>query len=74
VSNLANKKLKTALNMAALSAKKHDTQLKFYYEKKVSEGKNKMLVLNAVRCKIISRAFAVISRNSKYVDTMKAVA
>ncbi len=74
VSNLANKKLKTALNMAALSAKKYDTQLKVYYEKKVAEGKNKMLVLNAVRCKIISRAFAVISRNSKYVDTMKAVA
>ena len=57
-----------------LTAKKYDTHLKFYYEIKVSEGKNKMLDLNAVRCKIISRAFAVISRNSKYVDTMKAVA
>ena len=56
------------------TAKKYDTQLKFYYEKKVSEGKNKMLDLNAVRCKIISRDLAVISRNSKYVDTMKAVA
>ena len=60
--------------MGALSAKKYDTQLKFYYEKKIAEGKNKMLVLNAVRCNIISRAFAVINRNSKYVDTMKAVA
>jgi len=74
VSNLANKKLKTALNMAALTAKKFDSQLKQYYESKVEAGKNKMLVLNAIRCKIISRAFAVINRNSKFVDTLKAVA
>ncbi|MEG5073119.1 transposase [Microcoleus sp. B3-D2] len=74
VSNLANKRLKTALNMAALTAKKFDLQLKQYYESKVEAGKNKMLVLNAIRCKIISRAFAVINRNSKFVDTLKAVA
>ncbi len=74
VSNLANKKIKTILNMAALSAKKYDPQLKQYFDKKVKEGKNKMLVLNAIRCKIISRAFAVISRNSKFVNTLKAVA
>ncbi len=74
VSNLANKKLKTALNMAALTAKKFDTELKHYYDQKVAAGKNKMLVLNTIRCKIISRAFAVINRNSKFVDTLKAVA
>ena len=60
--------------MAALTAKKFDSQLKQYYESKVEAGKNKMLVLNAIRCKIISRAFAVINRNSKFVDTLKAVA
>jgi len=74
VSSIANKKVKTILNMAALTAKKFDPQLKLYYEKKVSEGKNKMLVLNAIRCKIISRAFAVINRNSKFINTFKAVA
>lgn len=74
VSNLANKRIKTILNMAALSAKKYDPQLKQYFEKKIKEGKNKMLVLNAIRCKIISRAFAVINRNSKFVNTLKAVA
>jgi transposase len=74
VSNLANKKMKTILNMAALSAKKFDVQLKQYYDRKIAEGKNKMLVLNAIRCKIISRAFAVIDRNSKFVNTLKAVA
>jgi transposase len=74
VSHLANKKLKTILNMAALSAKKYDPQLRDYFEKKIKEGKNKMLVLNAIRCKIISRAFAVINRNSKFVNTFKAIA
>ena len=74
VSHIANKKLKATLNMAALSAKKYDTELKLYFEKKVAEGKNKMLVMNAIRCKVISRAFAVINRNSKFVNTLKAVA
>jgi transposase len=73
VSQLANKKVKTLLNMAALSAKKWDPQIKEYYERKVSEGKNKMLVLNAIRCKLISRAFAVIQRNSPFVNTLKAI-
>lgn len=60
--------------MAALSAKKYDPQLKLYFDRKTAEGKNKMLVLNAIRCKIISRAFAVIHRNSKFVNTFKAIA
>ena len=59
--------------MAALSAKKYDPQIKEYYEKKVAEGKNKMLVLNNVRCKLISRAFAVIQRDSPFVNTLKAI-
>lgn len=71
VSHLANKKMKSLLNMAALSAKKSDTELKEYYAKKVKEGKNKMSVLNAIRCKIISRAFAVIARNNPFVDLNK---
>ena len=33
-----------------------------------------MLVMNSIRCKVISRAFAVIKRDSKFVDVMKAVA
>lgn len=74
VSHLANKKLKTILNMAALAAKKHDPEINLYFNRKVAEGKNKMLVMNAIRCKIVSRAFAVINRNSKFVNTLKAVA
>lgn len=71
VNHLANKKLKSLLNMAALSAKKHDPQLKQYYERKTSEGKNGMLVMNALRCKIISRVFATIKRDTPFVDFYK---
>jgi len=71
VSHLANKKLKALLNMAALSAKKNDTEMKAYFDKKVKEGKNKMLILNSIRCKIISRAFAVVQRNTPFVNVNK---
>jgi transposase len=71
VNHMANKKLKSLLNMAALSAKKHDKQLKEYYERKKAEGKNGMLIMNALRCKIISRVFATVKRESEYVDFLK---
>lgn len=63
--------MKSLLNMAALSAKKTDVELKDYYDKKVKEGKNKMSVLNAIRCKIVSRAFAVVERNNPFVNINK---
>lgn len=56
---------------AAQSAKKYDKQFKDYYERKTSEGKNGMLVMNALRCKIISRVFAAIKRETPYVDFLK---
>ena len=74
VHHLANKKLKALLNMAALSAKRNDPEIKSYFDRKVKEGKNKMLVLNAIRCKVISRAFAVIQRNSAFVNLNKFAA
>ncbi len=74
VSHLAQKKLKSLLNMAALTAVKYDKELAEYYVRKVTEGKNKMSVLNAVRCKLLARAFAVINRNSPFVDMRKFVA
>lgn len=71
VSHMADKKLKSLLNMAALAAKKHDKQFKDYYERKTKEGKNGMLVMNALRCKILSRVFATIKRDTPYVDFLK---
>jgi transposase len=71
VSSMGNKKIKSLLNMAALSAKKYDKQLHDYYERKTREGKNGMSVMNALRCKIVARVFATIKRETPYVDFLK---
>ncbi|MDH5691173.1 MAG: transposase, partial [Candidatus Bathyarchaeota archaeon] len=44
VSPFANKKMKSLLHMAALTAVKRDGDLKAYYERKQEEGKSKMSV------------------------------
>lgn len=67
VSHMANKRMKELLHMSALSAttmKKSD--LNVYYQRKVAEGKNKMLVLNNIRNKIVQRVFACVKDNRKY--------
>jgi transposase len=74
LSHMADKRMKSLLNMAALSAKRIDKEMGDYYDRKVKEGKNKMLVMNAVRCKILSRIFAVIDRKTPFVDTQKFAA
>lgn len=68
---LADKKLKSLLNMCALNAKAYDHEMKLYYERKVAEGKSKMLVLNNIRNKILGRVFAVVTRGTPYVNTQK---
>ena len=71
VSHMADKKMKLLLQMWALAAIKYDPQLKEYYNKKKSEGKNSMLVFNNIRCKIIDRVFSVINRKTPYINTYK---
>lgn len=66
ISHLANKRTKTLLHLAAMSAVKHDGELKRYYQRKVQQGKNKMLVLNAIRNKLIHRIFAVVRDQREY--------
>ena len=68
---LADKKLKSLLNMCAICAVRHDKELKAYYERKVAEGKVKMLVINNVRAKLLARVFAVINRGTPFVNTRK---
>jgi transposase len=68
VSHIANKKIKSLMHMAALSAIQHDPELKKYYERKTKEGKNKMSVLNAVKNKLILRIAAVLRDNKKFED------
>ena len=66
-SQLANKKIKSLLTLAAICAVKHDPELKSKYEQKIKEGKAKMSALNMIRFKLIERIFAVIKRQTPYV-------
>ena len=66
VSKLANMKMKRLLHLAAMSAIQSSSELKLYYNRKVSEGKNKMSVINAVRNKLINRVFVCINQQRNY--------
>lgn len=74
VSHLANKKMKSILSLGALQAIRNDTEMKLYYQRKVEQGKNKMLVLNAVRNKLLQRIFAVVKRETPYVKLAQHIA
>ncbi len=49
-----------------MSAIRMKGELRMYYQRKIGEGKNKMLVLNAVRNKLIHRVCSVVHRGQKY--------
>jgi transposase len=66
VSQHARKRLKSLFHLAAMSSIRVKGELQDYYQRKVKEGKNKMLVLNAVRNKLIHRIYAVVKRGKKY--------
>nr|WP_315143837.1 transposase [uncultured Flavobacterium sp.] len=66
VHHMANKKLKKHLHMCALSAVNHDPEMKEYFKRKVAEGKNKMLVINNIRNKLVHRICACIRENKKF--------
>ena len=63
-SPLASKEIKVYLTRAAITAIAWNPQMKAYYQRKIAEGKHKASVINAVRAKIIARAFAVIRRQT----------
>ena len=48
--------------------------MKSYYHKRIEQGKNKMSTINIIRNKILARVFAVVKRQTPYVDTMKFAA
>ena len=74
VSHLANKKIKSLLDLCAKSAIQYNPEMKVYYHKRIEKGKNKMSTINIIRNKIVSRVFAVVKRQTPYVNTMKFAA
>ena len=66
VSHQARKRLKSLFHLGAMSVIRGPGELQDYYQRKVAEGKNKMLVLNAIRNKLIHRVYAVVRQGKKY--------
>lgn len=66
VSHQANKTLKTLLHMAALANVQRAGELQVYFRRKVEEGKKPILVVNAIRNKIVHRVCAVIRNGQAF--------
>jgi len=67
VNHLANKKIKALLSNGAHVASKWDPDIKAYYTRKIKEGKDHNSVINAIKCKLVNRVFAVVKRQTPYV-------
>jgi transposase len=67
VSHMANKSLKTLLHMAAVGSISRPGEMKSYFDRRLTEGKNKMLIINAIRNKIILRIFACVKQDKLFV-------
>jgi transposase len=74
VSHLADKKIKTLMHLAAIGTISNNGELREYYERKLGEGKNKMLVINAIRNKLIHRIFACVNNKKKYQKNLLTLA
>lgn len=68
ISHLADKGMKTLLTQSAKTAIQHDKELKDYYQRRTEMGKSKRSTINVVRNKIIHRMFAVIKRQSPFIE------
>ena len=74
VHKMANKELKKMLHLCSLTAIKYYPEFKDYFNRKKAEGKNGMLVLNAIRNKLVLRVVSVVNKQQPYVDNTKIAA
>lgn len=74
ISPLADKQMKTLLDLSAKSAIQYDKELKDFYSRRTENGKSKMSTINIVRNKILYRMFAVIKRQTPFVENYLQVA
>lgn len=68
VSHLADKQMKSLLDLSAKSAIQYDKELREYYLRRTANGKSKMSTINIVRNKILYRMFAVIKRQTPFSE------
>jgi len=68
VSHIANKKMKSLLHICAMGSLRYDKEMQSYYKRKTAdEGKNGMVVINAIRYKLILRVFACVRQGRLFV-------
>lgn len=63
ISNHGNKHVKALLHICAMGSTLHEPELKAYYQRKITEGKPKLAVINAIRNKILHRVFSCVAEN-----------
>lgn len=68
VSHRANKKLKSLLYLASLSAKRHSPKIGQFYLKKIEKGKHAMSAIIAVANKLLHFVFAVVKNQEPYQE------
>ena len=56
------------LHLCAHTAIKYCPEFRKYFDHKKAEGKNGMLVLNAIRNKLVLRVVAVVNNQKPYVE------
>jgi transposase len=69
ISKLGDRTIKILLYNGAHSAIQWDPGIAAYYHCKKEENKQHGSIVNAVACKLIARAFAVVKRGTPYVNT-----
>ena len=67
LSKVGNMKMKALLSNGACSVIQSENEFSAYYNRKLAAGKPKLVALNGVKNKIISRVFAVVQRGKPYV-------
>lgn len=73
VSSIANLQVKRLLHLGAICAINRDTELREYYQRRISEGKTRMTVINVIRNKLVARIFAIVKRGTPFVDIKKYI-
>lgn len=68
VSHLGNRTIKSLLSNGANSAVLFDPEIKAYYNRKLSEGKEHKLIINSISCKLVNRVFATIKRQTPFIN------
>lgn len=69
ISHLANKELKKLLYLCSMTALQHDAEIKEYYDRKMGQNKHFRSVVNGIKNKLLYRVFAVIKRQTPFVNT-----